>query len=337
MPFDVTKFVGEIQEYIGRAVSPLAARIKALEDRPAPDLAPLIAEQSKAAVAALPVPKDGKSVSVEDVAPLIADQVKSAVAALPPAAPGKDADPIDVKELMGEIASAPEVKLVIDAMVAEALAPAIAKALPEAVAKALPDAVAVYLKANPPKDGVDGTSVAPEAVAAMVSEQVKSAVSAIPPPKNGADGVGLAGALIDRNGELVITLTNGAVKSLGKIVGKDGDRGNDGLSMEAVTRTYDADAHEVVERWAVGGVAKELRYPAGGIRPGGFWNEGEKTLAMQVKTHDGHAWVALRDTTAKPSTDNPQDWQLFVRRGTPGRDLRDAKAPEPVKLGTTNA
>lgn len=44
----------------------------------------------------------------------------------------------------------------------------------------------------------------------------------------GRDGVGLAGALIDRGGALVVTLTDGTTRELGLVVGKDGEPGPQG-------------------------------------------------------------------------------------------------------------
>jgi hypothetical protein len=42
---------------------------------------------------------------------------------------------------------------------------------------------------------------------------------------SGRDGVGLAGALIDRSGVLVLTLADGTTRELGVVVGKDGETG----------------------------------------------------------------------------------------------------------------
>lgn len=44
----------------------------------------------------------------------------------------------------------------------------------------------------------------------------------------GETGVGMAGAMIDRSGVLVLTLSNGEVRELGPVVGKDGRDGIDG-------------------------------------------------------------------------------------------------------------
>lgn len=45
------------------------------------------------------------------------------------------------------------------------------------------------------------------------------------PGEAGRDGVGLAGALIDRSGVLVLTLADGTTRELGAVVGKDGEPG----------------------------------------------------------------------------------------------------------------
>ncbi|SEM53810.1 integrin beta 3 [Sphingomonas gellani] len=48
------------------------------------------------------------------------------------------------------------------------------------------------------------------------------------PGADGRDGVGMAGALIDRAGNLVLTLTDGTVRELGVVVGRDGVDGAPG-------------------------------------------------------------------------------------------------------------
>lgn len=180
-------------------------------------------------------------------------------------------------------------------------------------------------------------------LATMIDLHVTEAVSKIEPIKgekgdkgeDGKDGIGLAGALIDRNGELVVTLANGEAKSLGQVVGRDGTHGRDGkdgAGLVDLVRSYDEERHEIVERWG----EKELRYPAGGIRPGGYWREGTKAVAAQVWNHAGVAWIAKRDTSDKPMRESP-DWEIFANKGRDGMNGADGKAPPaPVKLGASN-
>lgn len=220
----------------------------------------------------------------------------------PKGEPGKDAEPVLVADVVKELVETDALAPLIDLMVAEA--------------------VAKYFEANPVKHGERGPK----------GEKGEPG----PAGADGKDGIGLAGAVIDRDGALVVTLTNGEQKNLGPVVGRDGTPGKDGrdgLSMTEVERTYDAEAHEVVERWTVAGEAKELRYPAGGIRPGGFWREGMKCHALQAITHDGALWIAKRDTAARPCLENSDDWQLAARKGRDGRDGKDGKPPPgPVSL-----
>lgn len=238
-----------------------------------------------------------------------------------PGRDGKDAEPVDLD-------------LIIDGVVAKLLASERLKTLADVSAGA---AVAEHFEANPVqhgrdgKDGADGRDGA-DGERGPQGEKGDPGAAGV----DGKDGVGLADALIDRDGVLVLTMTDGRAKTLGVVIGRDGAAGadgRDGLSMVDVSRIYDAENHEVVERWTVAGEAKELRYPAGGIRPGGFWREGMKCFALQAITHDGALWIAKRDTAARPCLENADDWQLAARKGRDGRDGKDGKPPPgPVSL-----
>jgi len=166
--------------------------------------------------------------------------------------------------------------------------------------------VTAYMEANPPEKGEKGD-----------------------PGNDGLDGAGIADLLVDREGAMVATFTDGRMKNLGQIIGKDGQDGKDGADYSGleVSRTYDADTHEVVERWG----QKELRYPAGGIQHGGYWREGAQVKAAQTWTHAGVAWIAKRDTTQKPDR-NAEDWEIFASKGRDGKDLRDAPERQPIRV-----
>jgi hypothetical protein len=171
----------------------------------------------------------------------------------------------------------------------------------------------------------DGTSVTIDDVRPMIGTEVSKAVAAIPLPK---DGVGLAGSMIDRDGCLMATLTNGEVKNLGPVVGKDG------IGFESFDMEYLPESHEVAIKASAAGRTKELRFPAGGIRPGGYWRDGTKALAAQTWVHDGSMFIALKDTSEKPSADS-KDWIIGARRGRDGeRGVKgsDGGQPAPIKL-----
>lgn len=158
-----------------------------------------IDEGIAAAVAEIPAPKDGQSVSAEDVAPMIAEQVKAAVGALPVPADGKDADPADVARLVGEAVAALPVAVDGKSVSVTDVAPLIAEEVQRAVA-ALPPAVdgkdaspeqiaasvSVALAALPAAK--DGTSVTVGDVAPLIAEEVQRAVAALPAPAAGEPG-----------------------------------------------------------------------------------------------------------------------------------------------------
>lgn len=85
----------------------------------------------------------------------------------------------------------------------------------------------VFLRLKPELDEVRSNleAIAPKftEVSKLIETElpghVERAIAAIPKAK---DGVGVAGAIIDREGNLVLTTTDGAQKELGKVVGKDG-------------------------------------------------------------------------------------------------------------------
>lgn len=125
------------------------------------------------------------------------------------------------------------------------------------------------------------------------------------PGEKGARGEGVRDAIIDAGGNLVLTFTDGATKSLGRVVGE---------SFADFSMEYLPDTHEIAMRATCAGVTKSLRYPAGGIRALGYWREGKSAKAGEAVSLGGCLYIARKDTRSKPSYDNP-DWFLAVQRG----------------------
>jgi hypothetical protein len=218
------------------------------------DVAPLIDERVKAAVAAIPPAKDGvglASAMIDRDGELVVTlsdgkQQKLGVvvgksvdeAGIVARVAGSVADEIAAarKDLMLAIDAVPPAPVLPDihAMISDAI-----KALPPSVTredvqdmldeavKAIPEpdvegliaehvgrAVASLPKA---KDGEPGKSVTVEDVRPLVAAEVQKAVAEIPKPKDGNDGRGLASMLIDRDGELVATMTDGRTEKLGRV------------------------------------------------------------------------------------------------------------------------
>ena len=224
-------------------------------------------------------------------------------------------------------------------------------------------AVERYLVANPPaagkdgsdgRDGTDGVGADMEALKA----HCESLIAALPKPqdgkdgldglngkdgepgergadgedgRDGADGIGLAGAMIDRNGELNVTLTNGEVRKLGPVIGRDGrdgvdgERGEAGFSLTDFDTDWKPEEKALVLRWTAGETTynHELFVPY--VRDVGVWTEGRSYLQGDGVTWAGSFWIAQEDTADKP--DIGKGWRLAVKRG---RDGKDFAGPQPT-------
>lgn len=185
------------------------------------------------------------------------------------------------------------------------------------------DAVATkWLQDNPPAPGRDGKD----------GENGNDGRDGIDgkPGEKGVDGIGLAGAFINRDGDLTITMTNGEVKYLGPVVGKDGGNGHDGkdgadgVGFDDLQVEADGEGG-VTLKFLRGGIDKEfpLHFAIPTYR--GYYREGRKVKAGNVVTHKGHAWIANRDAESTPCLENKDDWSLMVKAGRDGRDGYDGK------------
>lgn len=154
------------------------------------------------AVAGLPEPKPGKSVTVEEVRSLIADEVAQAVGKLPAPPPAVEVGAVVADAVAAELG---ELRAAIKAIELASELPDIPALIADAVA-ALP----------PPKPG---KSVTVDDVRPLI----ESLVADLPKPEPGAPGVGLASALIDHAGRLVVTLSDGSTQELGPVVGSSVD------------------------------------------------------------------------------------------------------------------
>lgn len=214
--------------------------------------------------------------------------------------PGQDAPPveIDVADVVKELLAADGIKQLVGLE------------------------VEAFLTENPPADGKDGRD----------GERGPQGEKG----DKGSDGAGIAGLLIDRDGVLTATFTDGRMKSLGVVVGengKDGRNGADGRSVENLVRRYVPESHEIVETWSGPDGQKELRYPAGGIHHKGYWSEAVKAKAGESWTHNGTLWIANEDTADEPGTAS-KAWTIGARKGRDGKDGRngiDKTAPVKVK------
>lgn len=348
--FDGKAFGAEIVEavrgYVGRALEPILSRIASLEARapipgekgekgdpgePGKDGAPgrdadpeLIKALVAEAVAQIPAPRDGKDADPEAVAALVDESVARAVAALP------KPEPVEVPE--------ERIAALVEARVAEVVEARVAEAVARAVA-ALP----VPQDGKDGEPGRDGRDADPAEVQAMVDESVARAVAAIKLPKGdkgdpgekgekGEDGIGMAGAMIDRQGNLIITMTDGSIHALGLVVGRDGEPGKDGapgrdgrdgvdgrdgLGFEDMEAEYDGE-RTVTVKFAREGIVKTYAWQFPVVIDRGVYKAGQQYEAGDAVTFGGSLWIAQKSTSGKPQ--DSDDWRLAVKRGRDGKD-----------------
>ncbi len=332
-PIDFGKQIGAL---IREATDALRREMEELKARPlqkgkdGKDADPAVVKEIvKKAVEELPPARDGKDadpVSDEQIAVQVARHLEAN-----PIPAGRDADQVDVDALadlvVERMLASPRLVTLVDLATADAVVKHF-EANPvrhgrDADPAAIDSAIKVAVAALPvPKDGQDAVPVTDEQVAVQVARYL-----AANPPQAGADGVGLAGAMIDRAGELVVTTTKGETIRLGKVVGEDGQ---DGLSFDTASGEYDAERGFVI-RLGAGDRSKEFVLPYMVHR--GFWREGLGTKSGQSVTHDGALWIAKRDNASKPCLENAEDWILGARKGRDGKDGKSVKVPAgPVQL-----
>jgi len=207
-------------------------------------------------------------------------------------------------------------------------------------------------KGEPGEKGADGVSPDPEAVAAallpiaedLIGSAVKSAVDALPPPergekgdpgergekgdtggdgKDGRDGADVTDFLIDRDGNLVVTLSTGATKNLGPICGKDGapgKDGRDGFGFDDLDACVLDDDRTIELSFRRGEDEKAFTFKWPTVIYRNVFSEGQEYQPGDMVTWAGSLWHCDKATTAKPGT---EDWTLACKKG---RDGKDAKA-----------
>lgn len=291
MSFDPELFGQAMGDAIRAAVEPLREEVAFLkeqlaESRLEKSIKSLVAD----AVKQLPEPPPGKSVTLEDVRPVL------------------DAALLQIRKEADEAIAEP-------LRLAEAARDSLFKAVGEL--RQPEDGKSVTLK--------DVQPIVDEAIKAISDEaqrRVDQAVKALPEPK---PGVGVAGAMIDRDGCLLLTLSNGDVKSLGVVVGRNG--------ADFTETSFDYDGERTLTiHGKSGSIAKHLPIPL----DRGYYRDGMGPIQKgDIVTHDGSAWIALKDTKERPGHDSKEDWRLLARKGRDGESIvrKVTTGPaEPIKL-----
>jgi hypothetical protein len=273
---DMKALLGTVGRYIRRTFEP---RIKAVEDAAAQ--VPTLVER---AVAALPPPKDGASLTPADVEPMLRRMVDEIE--LPEPAE------IDV-----DIVSADTAKRLLASEDMRSLCSLLAA---EAVAE-LP----------PAEKGADGKSVTVDEVVAALMPRLEDRIEAV-----------VSRGLLDMERRAQGVLER-AVAAIPKPKdGENGKDGRDGADFTTVEIDYDGE-RSITIRGHGAEITKRLPIPL----DRGYWREGMAAEKGDIVTHDGTAWLALRDTKAKPALSEKDDWRIFARRGRDGE--RGPPGPTP--------
>jgi integrin beta 3 len=248
-----------------------------------------------------------------------------------PGPAGRDADPDAVRGMIGEAVAA-----------AVAALPAPERGEPGAPGEPGRDGL-------PGEQGAPGRDSDPEVVRSMVGEAISAAVAALPAPERGPqgapgekgekgdtgeDGAGIADLLIDRDGHLVATFTDGRMKNLGLIIGRDGTDGapgapgmdgRDGKDLDGIDVTQDGAmltlAFTIGEERSI----YELELPTG---PAG--RDGQDAYMGEARgLHDPEAVYRKMDVVSfngcewRAKQDNPgplpgNGWMLSASKGKRG-------------------
>jgi hypothetical protein len=212
-------------------------------------------------------------------------------------------------------------------------------------------------KGEPGENGADGVSPAPEAIAEafaplaeqIITEAVVKAVAELPVSvgekgepgergevgadgKDGSDGRGVKELLIDRDGNLIASMDDGEMKSLGPVVGKDGangidgtpgNDGRDGFQLE----DFDAcvlDDDRTIELSFKSGEHEHiasLKWPT--IIDRGVFKEAADYEPGDGVSWGGQYWICKEATSVKPdSSKDGIPWRLAIRKGRDGKDAK---------------
>jgi hypothetical protein len=196
----------------------------------------------------------------------------------------------------------------------------------DAVRRMIGDAVSSLPPAEKGEPGEPGRDVDMGEVVTRIETAVSAAVAALPAPKAGdpgKDGIGLADALRDAEGHLILVMTDGRTKSLGLVNGKDGEPGRDGLGFDdlQVEQIGERTVRFLLKRDA-GEAEFDVTFPVPIYR--GVFKEGEPYEAADLVTWAGSLWHCNEPKGLKPGAPD-SGWQLAAKAGRPGKDA--AKCP----------
>ncbi len=306
---------GLIKSTVTAAFGPLDARVKALEDLPAPVVPDEQAIADKV-LAALPEPIAGKDASPEQIAAAVAQHL----ADNPPAA-GRDADPVDEAAIVERVlATMPEPK---------AGEPGKSVTLDQVLPTVEAAIAALPLPA-------DGKSVTIDEVLPALQAQVAEAIAELPIPKDGADGKSvtiedLRAWFEAEQARWALDFERRAQDVLQRAVDRI-PAPRDALAVDQFDAVLAEDGRTLTVSLGAGELAKSVTLRIPSILDRGIFSPGKAYAAGDAVSWGGNLWLAQAETSTMPTEGDPT-WRLAVRKGRDGRHGVDRSAEgKPVKL-----
>jgi len=304
----LTSLAKQVEE-ISNAPAPdvesmVKAEIAKLPAQAAPEL-PDVATMVSEAVAAIPVPRDGKSVTVDDITPVLQELVSNAVAEIPVPKDGKDFDPSMLKRAVEEavseaVAAIPvpqDGKSVTTEDVQPMIQELVSASMPELpdVKSLVNEAIAALPAAEPGKDGENGRDALSLEILPFIDEGKSY-------PR---------GSYATYNGGLwrAYEKTHG-MRGWECLV--DGVAGIDIQHSEQRTFTL------TVSRTSGTSETKSFDVPV--MIYQGVFKSGQEYLPGDTVTWGGSLWHCDDRTQDKPGEAGSKGWTLAAKRGRDGRD-----------------
>ncbi|HGG8908793.1 phage gp6-like head-tail connector protein [Enterobacter hormaechei] len=266
-----------------------------------PDVATMVSE----AVAAIPVPRDGKSVTVDDITPVLQELVSNAVAEIPAPKDGKDFDPAMLKQAVEEavseaVAAIPvpqDGKSVTTEDVQPMIQELVSASMPELpdVKSLVNEAIAALPAAEPGKDGENGRDALALEILPFIDEGKSY-------PR---------GSYATHNG--------GLWRAYEKTHGMRGwECLVDGVSGIDIQQSEQRNFTLTVSRTSGASETKSFDVPV--MIYQGVFKSGQEYLPGDTVTWGGSLWHCDEQTQDKPGETGSKGWTLAAKRGRDGRD-----------------
>lgn len=319
--FDFDALASHLLKIVGEPIKKLAERIKAIEDRKfESDIQRIDKAHQNLFEIFDDFSKKIEAPNINDIKAILIELV----AGLPKPQDGKS---VSVDEILPIIDGLVEKKF----STIELPKPIELPDVPSMVRASVRAAIAELPK---PQDGKDGATA--DQLKGMVQELVSVAIEALPKPK---DGIGLAGAVLDREGSLVITLSDGKMANLGTVVAKELDLkaihktleemvkaiprpkdGLDGFGFDDLSYEFDGVRNLTFKFEREGKEPKVLHIQFPTITYKQVYVEGKKYDLGDLVTWGGSMWHCNKNgVTDKPGSND--NWTLAVKRGRDGKEV----------------